>query len=117
MPLFDAVTPAHVPRGMEEHGELGAQESRDRYGFGPAREYVLVHDGRSYDSKAILGVALKHAAGRPATSEEFSGGTSTVTQWMGEATNGSPAFRIPAQVFGAFTVPDGQDASITRQVS
>jgi hypothetical protein len=46
-----------------------------------------------------------------------SGGSASTTQWMGAATNGSPAFKIPAQVFGAFTVPNGQQAAFTRQVS
>lgn len=40
-----------------------------------------------------------------------------VTSWNGTVTNGSTAFRIPAQVFGAFTVPNGTSGSITRQVS
>jgi hypothetical protein len=41
--------------------------------------------------------------------------TSTQTSWFGSATNGSPAFKVPAQVFGAFSVPDGSTASISRQ--
>ena len=44
-----------------------------------------------------------------------SGGTARLTQWQGTATNGSTAFRIPAQVFGAFSVPNGTAASIMRQ--
>jgi hypothetical protein len=44
-----------------------------------------------------------------------SGSTASLTQWSGTATNGSTAFRIPAQVFGAFAVPNGTSASITRQ--
>ena len=41
--------------------------------------------------------------------------TSTQTSWFGSATNGSPAFKVPAQVFGAFSVPTGATASISRQ--
>jgi len=59
---------------MEEYDELGAEAFLDRHGFGPSRDYVLIHEGRSYDSKAILGAAVGHATGTPATSEDFSGG-------------------------------------------
>jgi len=34
------------------------------YGFGRARAYLLIVDGKSYDSKAILGVAFGLATGR-----------------------------------------------------
>src|SRR6476659_999491 len=74
MPEFDAVTPDHVLSALREHDECGAEQFLSRYGFGKAREYVLWHDGRSYDSKAVLGVAHKYAAGTAATSAEFSGG-------------------------------------------
>ncbi len=46
-----------------------------------------------------------------------SGDSATVTQWSGKVTNGATALRIPAQVFGAFSVPNGTTGSITRQVS
>jgi len=36
------------------------------------------------------------------------------TTWVGEATNNSPAFAVGAQVFGAFKVPNGVDASIRK---
>ena len=72
--LFEPVQPHHVLQAIEEYDEVGGEEFLSRYGFGSAGDYVLVHEGRSYDSKAILGVALKHATGTAATSEEFSGG-------------------------------------------
>ena len=74
MPSFADVTAAHVHLTMAEYDELGADAFLEQYGYGPARDYLLVHEGRSYDSKAILGVALKHVTGTPATSDEFSGG-------------------------------------------
>ena len=46
-----------------------------------------------------------------------SGDSATVTSWSGTATNGSTALKVPAQIFGAFSVPNGTSASITRQVS
>ena len=45
---------------------------------------MLWHRGGEYDSKAILGVAYLHATGRPATSEEFSGGESGATKVLRE---------------------------------
>lgn len=45
------------------------------------------------------------------------GDSATVTSWSGTATNGTTALKVPAQVFGAFSVPNGTSASITRQVS
>jgi hypothetical protein len=74
MPNFDAVEREHVLRALEEYDKLGADEFLTLYGFGKAREYLLWHDGKSYDSKAILGVSYKYAAGTAATSSEFSGG-------------------------------------------
>ena len=38
-----------------------------------AQGYPLVHEGRSYDSTAILGVAHRYATGRLATSDEVGG--------------------------------------------
>lgn len=72
MPLFTAVTADHIHLALAEYDDLGADAFRDRYGFGPSREYVLLHEGRSYDSEAILGAALGHATGSPATADHFS---------------------------------------------
>lgn len=74
MGLFDAVGAADVMSAIEEYDKLGGEEFRGRYGFGRAHEYVLWHDGRTYDSKAILGVARRFATGTPAAGEEFRGG-------------------------------------------
>jgi hypothetical protein len=35
---------------------------------------LLIHNGRSYDSKAILGVAYGYATGRPLGPHDFNGG-------------------------------------------
>ena len=74
VPDFDAVTHDHVLAALEEYDERGADVFLNRYGFGKARDYVLWHDGKSYDSKAILGVAHKYATGAAAARSEFSGG-------------------------------------------
>ena len=55
-----------------------------RYGFGPSKEYLLWDQGQSYDSKAILGVALRHATGKAASSSEFHGGLRGAAQVLTE---------------------------------
>jgi hypothetical protein len=55
-------------------GTLGPDEFLTRHGFGHARAYLLILDDKSYDSKAILGVAYGYATGRPPGPHDFSGG-------------------------------------------
>jgi hypothetical protein len=74
VPSFQLVTRINVLSAIREYDELGADAFLSTYGFGPAREYLLRHRGRMYDSKAILGVAHRYATGTLARSEEFSGG-------------------------------------------
>ena len=71
---FSRVDRPHVLQALAEYDELGGEAFLDTYGFKPARTYLLVHDGKSYDSKAVLGVAHRYATGVAATSEDFSGG-------------------------------------------
>jgi hypothetical protein len=74
MAFWDAVQPRHIRQAAAEYDELGQDEFLARYGFGRARTYLLIIDGKAYDSKAILGVAYRHAAGQPLGPEDFSGG-------------------------------------------
>src|SRR4051812_21567862 len=74
MSLVD-LTPEVVRQAIAEFDRLGRESFLRTYGFGKARGYVLVHNGHSYDSKAIAGVAHKYLPGRAQlTSQEFSGG-------------------------------------------
>ncbi|MEP6816936.1 MAG: hypothetical protein ABI873_15445 [Marmoricola sp.] len=74
MSNLHAVTREHVLLAVDEYDELGDEEFLTAYGFGQAREYVLRHDGKDYDSKAVLGVAQGLANGRPASSQQLSDG-------------------------------------------
>ena len=69
---------AAVLRALELYDNLGADEFLARYGFGRSRGYVLVHNGRHYDSKAIAGVAygFQHPESGPLRADEFHGGRS-----------------------------------------
>ncbi|WP_372730148.1 hypothetical protein [Nocardioides sp.] len=76
MPDLSNVTRDDVMAALAEYDKLGGDEFLSRYGFGPSREYVLLHGERSYDSKAILGVAHRYATGAALSSQDFSGGRS-----------------------------------------
>ncbi|HEU4513040.1 MAG TPA: hypothetical protein VFR87_08040 [Nocardioidaceae bacterium] len=74
MATLDAIRREHVVKAIEEYDALGAEEFLSRYGFRTARDYVLVYDGRSYDSKAVVAVAHGYATGRPLSYDELRGG-------------------------------------------
>ena len=69
-----------VLAAIAEHDQLGEAKFLEKYGFGQAQAYWLVHAGRRYASKAILGVANRYigAKGRPLLSDEFYGGARTI---------------------------------------
>ena len=68
---FSSVQRQHVLKAIAEYDERGAEAFLAAYGFTPAPGYRLVHEGRDYDARAILGVAHRYATGRQATTEEF----------------------------------------------
>ena len=57
MSAWDVTDPKAVRAAAAECDRIGRTVFLHKYGYGPAREYVLVMDGREYDSKAVLGVA------------------------------------------------------------
>jgi hypothetical protein len=71
---WDSVQPHHVRQAAAEYDQLGQDAFLTRYGFGPARAYLLIIDDKTYDSKAILGIAYRYATGRPLGPHDFSGG-------------------------------------------
>ncbi|GHI05289.1 hypothetical protein AQI88_23360 [Streptomyces cellostaticus] len=56
MALTD-ITRTEVHKAIEEYDRLGRDAFLRHYGFGRARRYLLLHGGRHYDSKAIVGAA------------------------------------------------------------
>lgn len=74
MSNFSAVTRAHVLTAVDEYDRRGDEEFLTEYGFGQTHDYVLRHDGKDYDSKAVLGAAQWHATGKPATIKQFTEG-------------------------------------------
>ncbi len=74
MATFSSVTRQHVLQAIAEYDSRGGEEFLEAYGFAPSGDHPLVHEGRQYDPRAILGVAHRFATGRLATSEEFHDG-------------------------------------------
>lgn len=77
---------AAVLGAIAEFDQLGRDEFLNRHGFGRAQSFFLEHDGKNYDSKAILGVAHAYSgdlriALRP---DEFSGGESGAARHLRE---------------------------------
>ncbi|MFE9907732.1 hypothetical protein [Streptomyces clavifer] len=77
-----AITRESVLQVLAEHDELGREAFLTKYGFGEARSYVLVHEGREYDSKAVAGVAHKWDQGQALRPDEFSGGKDHAAAWL-----------------------------------
>ena len=81
MALSD-VTREGVELAMVEFDRLGRDVFLSQFGFRKARGYFLVHGGRRYDSKAVVGVA--HGYDRPDLGplqpKDFSGGDATVAR-------------------------------------
>jgi hypothetical protein len=79
-----AMTLAYITReavvaAISEFDALGRDAFLDKYGFGPARSYFLIHEGKRYDSKAIAGAAHGFVSGNAAmTPTDFAGGERTV---------------------------------------
>jgi hypothetical protein len=74
MAFWDVVAEHHVRLAVAEYDRLGQDEFLAHYGFGRATAYLLIVDGKAYDSKAILGVAYRLATGKPMGPHDFSGG-------------------------------------------
>lgn len=78
MPLSD-ITRDAILQAITEYDRLGQDEFLRRYGFERARSYKLIHNGKPYDSKAIVGVAHGYLPSKRAlAASEFSGGEATV---------------------------------------
>jgi hypothetical protein len=74
MGMWDAVRREQVLTAVQEYDALGQAAFLARHGFGPARAYQLIVNGRSYDSKAVLGAAYRIATGQRISPHDFNGG-------------------------------------------
>ena len=69
-----------ILKAIAEYDLLGSESFLSKYGFGQAKRYHLLHAGKHYDSKAIVGVAYGNQFGRPLNASDFSGGKKTVVR-------------------------------------
>ena len=65
---------------MKEYDELGGDAFLRRHGLARSKEYSLWDQGQTYDSTAILGVALRRAEGTSTASPEPNGGVTGAAQ-------------------------------------
>lgn len=80
MGIADVTRPA-VFAVIAEHDRIGHDNFLKKYGYGHARSYLLLHEGKSYDATAILGAAHGYLEGRePLQAQEFSGREQTVAR-------------------------------------
>src|SRR5262245_56323227 len=69
--------PQSVPAGLTQEHVLRALADLDAgtsHLFGAPTRYELVHDGKRYAPKAVVGLACRYSIGRALSPEEFSGG-------------------------------------------
>jgi hypothetical protein len=77
MAIEDITDPDAVLRALAEFDQLGHEALRHKYGFGKAVRWYLEHNGRLYDTKAVLGVAHKYQFGDALGPRNFYGGAPT----------------------------------------
>lgn len=74
-----------VNQALAQFRDLGRDRFLERYAFGKARDFFIIADGQSYDSKAIAGAAHGFLPGmEPLRSQDFSGGELTVAKRLRE---------------------------------
>src|SRR4051794_26578088 len=74
MALRDLSDPAAVVAALDEFDRIGRTAFLEKYGFRPARRYVVRRNGSLYDSKAIAAAAHGHQFGAPLSNHELYGG-------------------------------------------
>ncbi|WP_051782278.1 MULTISPECIES: HNH endonuclease [unclassified Streptomyces] len=77
-----AISRDGVFSALSEYDELGQDGFLSKYGYKPATGYLLLHGDRTYDSKAIAGVAHKFDQGRALRPDELDGGRSHAARWL-----------------------------------
>jgi hypothetical protein len=69
--------PRSIPKGLTASHVLAALadlDARIPHPFGPPTGYELVHDGKRYAPKAVIGLAFRHYDGQVLSPDDFSGG-------------------------------------------
>jgi 5-methylcytosine-specific restriction protein A len=80
--LNDLTSRDAVLAAIHEFDAKGRAAFLATYEFEQSRVYFLHHEGRNYDSKAIVGVAYGKQHGTPLKASDFSGGEKTVVKCL-----------------------------------
>ena len=109
-----------ILQAVAEYDRLGQDRFLEKYGFGAARSYRLVVNGKTYDSKAIVGAAHGFLPGQePLAAADFSGGAATVGRLLSglgfqvtQAVPGLTAGKLVEQLSALrlYRSPDGRQA-------
>lgn len=121
MPIPDNITREHVEAALTDF-RAGVPHR-----FGPSTGYDLLHSGRRYPPKAILGLAAQHATGATLVPKDFSGGEESrcfrILRKLGftvipkegaSADAGPPQRNVAALVFQANPALYGLDEYLSR---
>lgn len=81
---FSDVTREAILEAIAEFDGLHRNTFLSKYGFKPAKSYYLVHNGKHYDSKAIVGAAHGKITpdAAPLQAKDFSGGAASVARLL-----------------------------------
>src|SRR3954469_20912103 len=100
--------PQSIPAGLTQEHVLRALADLDRgldHPFGPPTGYELVHQGKRYAPKAVVGLACRYSIGRILRPEEFSGGEAP-----GQA-------NFVLRKLGFTVVPKGEESAAVERAS
>ncbi|OBF56733.1 HNH endonuclease [Mycobacterium sp. 852002-53434_SCH5985345] len=93
------LTAAAVNAAIDEYDRIDGEAFRAKYGFGSAKDYFVIRNGKAYDSKAIAGAAHGYLpGGQPLHPNEFSGGEATVVRRLRQLGFHVPPKRSPPWV-------------------
>ncbi|MEU4807923.1 HNH endonuclease [Nocardia fluminea] len=111
-----------VLEAIAEFDRLGRNAFLNTHGFGPAREYFLLHKGVAYDSKPIVGVAYDRMTGETHGPGDFSGGQALALRLrqLGFEVTGTLDWKPEEQILacdllvanGWATIPESDDRTI-----
>ncbi|MFI5943911.1 HNH endonuclease [Streptomyces uncialis] len=77
-----AISRDDILKAFEEYDRLGREAFLEQYGYEKATGYLIVYEGKEYESKAIVGAAHKYQHGAPLTRRQVSGSAGHPVDWL-----------------------------------
>lgn len=108
------ITRQAVLQALAEYDRRGGRAFLAKHGFSVAKRYWILHEGRSYPSKAIVGVAHGYLAGHSAilTSATFTGGQASVVRILRML--GFTVIDSPGRELNVAKAPSRKTGSVAR---